>query len=398
MSRKSIKNPTNKSTAKDSLDILTDDLKQLNIKGNAQSGEIYKKNPVIIKNISITENNFRKYASEPAFKKYLDLIASVYNPQNDIVPSPATIDSILNIFPNKPEYTVEFELHNTVSDLANAIRRCLVEELDVVALSADVKDIETDDRYILPDVVISQLESLPINQEIEFDANSLELKAINTSTEIRTVFSNSISISDKASSNSISVKDILSDNLFITKLHATKSIHIKHMKLIKGKALTDANSFTLLSNITYKILDINPKSQSSLTSQPSKFKLGYTTSRNISAKKPIIMCCINLIDRLESILKELVTDNPHGFHVEIEDHPDNLHHIYIDNEYWTMANLLSKYCYLMDNQIPFVAPAIVHPSTNKAYVKIKHNDWKNILIAAIKEAVEDLTIVKKAFM
>lgn len=341
---------------------------------------------IAIRNIQINEININNNEN---MKKCIELIEYVHKPAMDL-------------FPDKSEYTVDFELHNATSDLANAIRRCLIEEIEVQALSAETQDIETDDKYILPDVVISYLEAMPINQEVQIDASKLKLEAINNTTEIKTLFSDDITYNTEQSVSSktkiVDLHEVLLKNLYITKLHPQCYMRIKRMKIIKGKATEDANSFTLLSNIRYKILDVDPEATSSLVSKPTAFKIGYTTSRNISANKPIMLCCDTLISRLEAVAVGLTTNDSSNIqHVEIEPQPNGIVHVHINNEYWTIANLISKYCFMQDENIPFVSPGIVHPSTNKAYVKIKHDDWKNIMSAAIKQAIRDLETIKKAF-
>ena len=46
--------------------------------------------------------------------------------------------------------------------------------------------------------------------------------------------------------------------------------------------------------------------------------------------------------------------------------------VYLTGEYWTIANIIARYCYLEDNDIEFVCSSITHPTTEISKIRIKH--------------------------
>ena len=67
------------------------------------------------------------------------------------------------------------------------------------------------------------------------------------------------------------------------------------------------------------------------------------------------------------------------------------------NEYWTIANIIARYCYLEFKDIKFVCSCIIHPSIEESIVKIKHTEPVKIINAAIKQILADAATVKKSF-
>jgi DNA-directed RNA polymerase subunit L len=113
------------------------------------------------------------------------------------------------------------------------------------------------------------------------------------------------------------------------------------------------------------------------------------------------LCCDGIIERLSLIQKELsniTNDTMVHFSdlVDLESKGDvKLFHF--KGEYWTIANIIARYCYLEFKEIKFVCACIIHPSTEESIVKIRHNESVKILITAIKHILADIAIVQKAF-
>ena len=103
--------------------------------------------------------------------------------------------------PSKPQYKLEFELTNTVSDFANFIRRYIIEELNIYSMNVDSDVIITTDRFILNDIVKNKIELVPFRQDFinEPKTNKPEnleitLSVENNTDEIITVYSGDINI------------------------------------------------------------------------------------------------------------------------------------------------------------------------------------------------------------
>ena len=71
-----------------------------------------------------------------------------------------------DIYPTTIKYRVSFDLINSNSGFANMIKRTIEDVIEVYSFSFDLEDFETNDAYILYNMVKQRLEALPIDQDI----------------------------------------------------------------------------------------------------------------------------------------------------------------------------------------------------------------------------------------
>ena len=62
-----------------------------------------------------------------------------------------------------------------------------------------------------------------------------------------------------------------------------------------------------------------------------------------------------------------------------------------------LLNLISRYCFLENKNIKFVAPTIQHPDKNVGVVKIIHEQFVKIISNAIKAIINDIKTIRKSF-
>jgi hypothetical protein len=321
-----------------------------------------------------------------------------------------------DILPRNSKYTIRFDIINANTDLANAIRRCMIDEVEVISLTFDSSDLliheRNHDEFILPEYLKKNIEAVPISQDLDYNRVSIELDVENKTDEIRNVYTGDILFRD-ASGREIENSNIFSTNICIAKLRPGKRLRVAKMQLVKGKCLDDSNKFRLTQSEYYEILDVKPllvekygkiEGKSSLEVNPSSFRIGFSTYRNIDPKNVIDKVCDSLIGRLDKIRRGLesiqIVDSGNitlsNFSEEISiELVGDVYHVIIDDEYWTMGNLISRYCYILDPEnIAFVCPSIEHTQVERAIIKIKHPQVKEILIDAIAKAVADLSNIK----
>lgn len=353
--------------------------------------------PVVIKNVKIStiEYNKKNFKDFDKCIEYIKLIKPDYK----------------KFLPSKPLHQVQFEITNTVSDFANCIRRFLLDEINVYSMDVDESNILTDDRFILGDVLKKNIELIPLLQELtDIESNNLKMSITveNKTDDMMTIYSRDIVVSDKKNKKYANEK-YFSLNIPLMQLRSNTTLKVSDISVVKGLGKNDAGKFCLLANMSYEILDIQPfeeskyetRGKSSLNSNPSHFKLSYKTHRNIDPKKIMILCCNAIADRMIAIQKELAcikSDDVIYFSdlIELEIRGDvKLYHF--KGEYWTIANIIARYCYIEFKEIKFVCPCIIHPSKEESVVKIKHPDSLKILNMAINHILADVAIVKKAF-
>ena len=350
--------------------------------------------------IKITNIKYETYVVEPKNKEFHKCVEYAKMVNKDYK----------KLLPNKPKKSVSFEIHNTNSDLANMIRRFLQDEIVVYSMGLNDYDIQSDDAFVVNDQLKRQLENIPILQHLEkydCDKFTINLFAENKTYSSICIYTRDLEILyDNKKYNGV---DLFSLNIPILQLRSSKKININNIKIEKGKAKDDAGKYLLLSNLKYKILDTIPLSKSkyettgksSLNSNPSKFLFKLTNHRNFEPEQIMKTCLKDIITKLDIILLEIkkIKDNDTEFVSDIIKLKivDNFKLIYLFNEYWTISNIISRYCYLEDNDIDFVCSSIIHPTVEISIIKIKSNNYLKILINAIKKIINDIKIVQKGF-
>ncbi len=345
---------------------------------------------VKVENITVDELNFAKDKS-PLLKQCLDLVPD-----------------LLKFLPVKPKYVVRFELKETNADMANAIRRCILNETPTMSLDYnEYKDADISDPYILSDFLKKQIDLIPISQDVNYDDYEIELDVENKSDEIIKVMTKDFNI--KKNKKNVDVVNIMSPLIILCSLRPGEYLRIKNFKIKKGIGRTDGASFSRVSNILYSPLDVIPLNSetgegvSSLNSNPTHFEIGYSTHRNIDDPLKIIReACDVLINRLEVILTNLSNISPkEEYHysdlIQLETH-DSIKEIQFKNENWTTINLISRYCYMLTNSnIKFVTASILHPEIEIGVIKISHPEYLKLIQDSIEKIIEDIKIIHKSF-
>ena len=233
-------------------------------------------------------------------------------------------------------------MHNSNVGFANGIRRTLVGEFPVQALTLDEKDILTDDEFIsgMNDVLVKNIGLLPIWQNSDLVDHEIYLSAYNDTNDIIDIKASNISIvskknkkggnddngddgskvngddgskvngddkevidgggskevnSDKEESNAIPIEsdNRLTSKLFpetnitFMRLRPGKYLKLRNIKFTQGCVNDDAGKFTIFNNVLYKPLDVEPfdqfteKGTRSIEHNCTKFLIGFTTCGNI---------------------------------------------------------------------------------------------------------------------
>jgi len=354
---------------------------------------------VSVQNIKISEFNLIKEIknkNNTNFQKCLSILSDVKD--------------IQSLLPKKNKITVSFELKDANADIANGIRRCLMEEIPVKSFDFDeFNDLDSDDKFILCDLIKKQIELLPINQDIEYRDFDISLNKENHTTGIIDVTTNDIIVKDKKKNK---ITDIVGDNIVLCKLRPDKYIKINNIKVYTGIAIKDhdAGKFSPISNITYRILDVDPMVQtrngktgtSSMLTNPKHFYISYTTHRNTHYPLNILLqCCDVLIERLNLVLKDMRNINDKDTRyispLLLLETIGDLKKVQIKNEYWTLINMICRYCYILTkSNIKFISPALIHPEKEVGVINIIHPEFSTLIQNSIKKIITDLEKIKES--
>lgn len=343
----------------------------------------------------------------------------------------STIDNPRALLPSKPWHYVSFILKHASSSFANGIRRALIEELPVKCMHFEEKELDTDDEFILSDVLIKNVNLVPIQQDIEldeFDSCTVFLYKYNDTNDIMDVKASDISIVSKKVGAALDYmdgkkdsdldymggkKDISLDklipegNIILIRLRPGKYVKIKHITFLTGLCKDAAHRFSLLDNVSYDILDVvpydvfNETGTRSLESNPKEFRISYLTTGNIKPKVVMELCCNTLSSRLEDIKAKIIlystTDTTKKLYIadgcEIKITEEMA--IYkFPGEYITLAYMIAHRCFLLDENILYCIPAVERFDNEVAIIKIQHPDRNKLLIKAIDACIADLLYIK----
>lgn len=190
---------------------------------------------------------------------------------------------------------VRFELTESNEAFANAIRRILTNELEIYTLHIDIKDIITDDKFLLPDLVKDRLELIPLNQEIN-ENTKLSLRIFNKSGDILNIESNDI----KHNSN---INPF--NNMMICQLNNGKFLEMNNINIKMQSGERDGKF--LLCVVEYDEINIDKTKVRTLNHDSTDFELCIHTNGNIEFKLLFAKLVQSMENRL-NVIKNNITN------------------------------------------------------------------------------------------
>jgi len=298
-------------------------------------------------------------------------------------------ESVEEYMPKLKHSIIVFELHNTCRQFANAIRRCLTNELELKYMTVDMNDIDVPHgTSIVKEDIKQRLECIPLLQSVP-ENETFKLSVSNNTESIMNVYTGSIQPQKNKKEMYFNPRSC------ICSINPNEYICIDniYIKKVTGKD----NGRVSLGCVGYEIINHDMK-VSSMNSDPTSFKLSLKTHGNFeNTCIPIQLAIANLIARLERIEKALNAkkedDADHGIHYSIGYDAFKLH---ISNEKYTIGMLLQKYVYMLDPS-EIVGLRDEHPTKNYIILDLKHKNPKKICIDAINAIKEDLNVFGSYF-
>jgi hypothetical protein len=316
----------------------------------------------------------------------------------------ALVPDLEKLLPKRKKVCVSFELKDTVTEMANAIRRVLINELPSYYLDYDeFKDLDTSDPYILCDFIKKQIEMLPLMANVNEEKDiALELHKENKTTEIIDVTTDHFVVKKGPA-----LDKIVTNGITLCRLRPGEYIHIKNIHVAVGIGKNDPGKWEPFSNVYYEPL-IKPFDEksgvSSLVSNPTHFLIKYTTRRNVEANKAkdfMKQVCSVLEERLKIIMTQVESIPKTEYYatdiLEMET-KGSIREVRIKNEKWTLITLICRYCYILTKgNIKFITSSEIHPEVNTGIIRINHPEYKKLILDAIKKIMIDLKTIASAF-
>lgn len=302
-----------------------------------------------------------------------------------------------NLLPVLNKKGLKFQLLNSNEAFANAIRRIFNDELLIKCLTTNIFNIKTNDKYILHDTIIERINSIPINQNIAEDLK-FNLNIENNTNEIIKVYSKDI-----INKNNNDKNIYFNPNILVCTLKPNRFLVINN--IIINKEYGYNNHIYCLGSFKYEIINTD-FSELSLFINSKDFEIELITNANISISDLINLIYDNIYFRLKNIqqsindydLNTVSTDINKINHDIFIINNNNIYEIYINNEYHTIANLLTYYIYQLDNNIELINYKLEHPLRHKIIINLKHPQYKKLCNDAINNIINDFDKLKKSIL
>jgi DNA-directed RNA polymerase subunit L len=148
------------------------------------------------------------------------------------------------LYTDRKKFAVSFDIVNINCAIANAIRRTIMGELEIKALTFDVSTIKTNVDFLITDELLDRIQLLPIRQTIPMDSK-LSVSAVNKGTTIQTLYSASIEGKENTA---------ISKRFRLAELRQGNFLHIPEIRVVSGKG-KDHAMFSLTNEYAYDTLD-----------------------------------------------------------------------------------------------------------------------------------------------
>jgi DNA-directed RNA polymerase subunit L len=188
-------------------------------------------------------------------------------------------------------------------------------------------------------------------------------------------------------------------NILICTLRPNTYLYIKNITINKNYGYID-NIYSL-GSFSYKVIN-NDLSIPSLNNNLKDFNIELITNNNIELDKLIIELYDNLYFRVKKIQNQINNYDINSKSTDINKltselfiiNNNNIYEIHIFNEYHTLGNLITKYVFNLDNNIPLINYKLEHPLRHKIVINIKHSEYKKIISDSIDNIIKDLDLFK----
>jgi DNA-directed RNA polymerase subunit L len=290
--------------------------------------------------------------------------------------------------------TLSFELHDTSTEIANAFRRCINNELDVLIMYFDDQDLICTDPFIIPREIQKTINLIPIKQISDI---TYSVDVYNNTNDIMYVMSSDIK------ENGESTEDKFSQSFIIAELNPGHTFKIISIKVKHGVGFKDGAAFSYPECVGYECLDIEGKDdiKSSLEVEPTRYRL-KVQKQQYANPKHIVKRAAKLLEQKLDVINKLINDSETGSirgsdKLEINKEKGDLTTYKIYNETYTIGHLIVKYITEVDPSIEVVSCFKEFTSHDYILLKVGHSDADALVRKAIARAKKEIAVIGSAF-
>ena len=306
---------------------------------------------------------------------------------------------VVDYVPTTVPKDVSFELHNTTTEMANALRRCINSELSVLIMDFEDNDIVTDDSFIIAHELRKRINLIPIRQ---ISGMVFSISVNNPTDQIIPIYSNQIINSEESNRD----ETMFTGSNILTYLRPGKNLSIHNIVIKNGVGYIDGPAYSFTGKVGYSCMELenmdentNKTPISSMNFEASTYRITVPRQKYIDpvqiikiALKTLSKKMTHIFDIIDGSSGNLYTSN-----MEITYFPDGHALFKIYNETYTVGNLLFRYGMDVDNTVSNINCIKLHPLFNYINIEIYHPDPKNIILIAIENIQKELTVIGEAF-
>ena len=271
---------------------------------------------------------------------------------------------------------IKFIINNTYLEISNVIRRMVIDEIKIKRMICNIENIETNDKFIIKENIIDRLNQIDINQQILTNTRfSIDVNASNINKNVLT---------DDIYSDEI-VKQMFNKNIILLELRANKYIKIDNIRIIEnygykngifGHAYSSISEHCVNDNehcVNDNEHSVNDTLNSCSSNKSHSFKHIIETTGEINVQNLFQMITNEIIERLQNLLL-----------ISIES-SENIHKLVINNESYTIGELIQKYIARNIPEIEHVSYVCKEPRILIITIKNNSNDEVQKIIKKLVE-------------
>ncbi len=191
---------------------------------------------------------------------------------------------------------MSFEVSPVPAAVSNAIRRTIACELLVMRLYVEYEDIETTDRFILPEMITKRFKMVPIDQTTPPNTR-FELVASNDSAVVRDVKTSEMRIVGGG-------RLPFNDQFTLFTLQPKTTVRITNITLKSSYGYVHKDGmYAMVCNAVSVVVGANPRNEyersgeSVSVSNPQRWRIGFISNGELPPKEIVARACDSIIER-----------------------------------------------------------------------------------------------------
>jgi hypothetical protein len=334
-------------------------------------------------------------------RDYKDLFSKINREYPDVKLTGSEITNLTSLVP-EPETSFRYTLIGINTELANAWRRIMLDEIVYPQFACTMSDISSTDDFVqrTTDYIANRINLIPISyipQDTKIEHFTIHVR---NSTPPDRHLRTDVTSADIKWSGTGTCPIRWDQKIAITELLPGREIRIK-ITIEWGVGLK-SGTYSKFGPLLYRPIEYKEPFPSSYTVHPTAFELGVTCCSLIDPKWANILGWRTLSNKLNSCitrLQELKGGPPHITpHLDISMvEGEKIRYRFIA-ETLSLVNVLAWYCYKVDPTIPYVNAGDEHLEDPYRTLHIIHPEYHQLIITAARLALKDIDTIIGLFV